>query len=53
MQVTEAPGASTLVKVTVTAGSNLSTGAKRTFKVLVRSAGDSAKVDAVKAIVKV
>jgi alpha-tubulin suppressor-like RCC1 family protein len=51
--LTLAPGASKTVVVSVSAGSGLSSGAKRTFKVLARSAGNSAKVDVVKGIVKV
>jgi alpha-tubulin suppressor-like RCC1 family protein len=51
--LTLSPGANKTVVVSVKAGSNLQSGAKRTFKVLARSAGNSAKVDAVKAIVKV
>jgi len=39
--------------VTVKAGAGVSSGATQVVKVLARSAGDSAKVDVVKGIVKV
>jgi hypothetical protein len=50
---TLAPGGEKTIVITVTAKSGISAGAKRTLKVLVRSAGDSAKLDVVNGIVKV
>jgi hypothetical protein len=51
--LTLAPGATKTIVVTVKAGSGVSSGATQVVKVLARSAGDSAKVDVVRGIVKV
>ena len=49
---TLAPGAEKTIVMTVKADNGINAGAKRKIKIMARSAGDSAKVDVVKAIVK-
>jgi hypothetical protein len=51
--LTLAPGATKTVVITVKAGSGVSSGSQVVVKVSARSAGDSAKTDTVKGIVKV